>query len=108
MRHAKRTWLSVLLGLFLLTEGVSAALAADSEAEFKAAYALAAAAEKEAGNLHNQWTVTEASLTEARTAADKGDFERAVNAAKQAEALARASIFQATHEKEAWKDLEIR
>jgi hypothetical protein len=108
MRRAKHTRLSSLLGLFLLAGGVSAALAAGSEAEFKAAYASAAAAEREAGNLHNQWTVTETSLAEARTAADKGDFERAVSAAKQAEALARASIFQATHEKEAWKDLEIR
>jgi hypothetical protein len=108
MRRANHTRLSVLLGLFLLTEGVSAASAAGNEAEFKAAYALAAAAEKEAGNLRNQWTATEASLTEARTAADRGDFERAIAAAKEAEALARASIFQATREKEVWKDREIR
>ena len=41
-------------------------------------------------------------------AAEKNDFERAIAAAKEAEALAKASIFQATSEKEAWKNLEIR
>ncbi|MFK4694712.1 hypothetical protein ABIF42_000306 [Bradyrhizobium diazoefficiens] len=37
-----------------------------------------------------------------------GDFDRALAAAKEAEALAKASIFQATSEKEAWKAMEIR
>ena len=40
--------------------------------------------------------------------ADGGDFDGAISAAKEAEALAKASIFQATSEKERWKDLEIR
>jgi hypothetical protein len=82
--------------------------AASTEAEFKAAYAAAEAAEREAGTLRNQWTVTEASLAEARAAANTDDFDRAVAAAKQAEALAKASIFQADQEKQAWKRLEIR
>jgi hypothetical protein len=37
-----------------------------------------------------------------------GDFDRAVAAAREAEALAKASIFQAISEKEAWKAMEIR
>jgi hypothetical protein len=85
----------------------SAASAASSEADFKSAYARADAAEKEAGRLRNQWLATEAALTEARAAADRNDFERAVGLAKEAEALAKASIFQATSEKQAWKNLEI-
>ena len=85
----------------------SAALAASSEADFKSAYARADAAEKEAGRLRNQWLATEAALTEAKAAADRNDFEQAVGLAKEAEALAKASIFQATSEKEAWKNLEI-
>jgi hypothetical protein len=83
-------------------------LAADTEAEFKEAYATADAAEKEAGRLRNQWLATEAALGEARKAAEKGDFDRATAAAKEAESLAKASIFQATNEKEVWKNLEIR
>ena len=39
---------------------------------------------------------------------DGGDFDRATTAAKEAEALAKASIFQAMSEKEAWKAMEIR
>jgi hypothetical protein len=39
---------------------------------------------------------------------DSGDFDRAIAAAKEAEALAKASIFQATSEKEAWKTMQIR
>jgi hypothetical protein len=85
-----------------------AAFAAGSEADFKQAYAAADAAEKEAGRLRNQWLATEAALTDARKAAEKNDFERAIAAAKEAEALAKASIFQATSESEAWKNLEIR
>lgn len=41
-------------------------------------------------------------------AADTGDFDTAVAQAKEAEALAKASIFQATSEKQRWKDMEIR
>ena len=85
-----------------------AAFAASTEADFKKAHAAADAAEKQAGALRNQWIATEAALAEAGKAADKGDFDHAVAAAKEAEALARASIFQATSEQEAWKKLEIR
>jgi hypothetical protein len=84
------------------------ALAASSEADFKTAYAAADAANKQAGALRNQWTVTAAALVDAKKAADSGDFDKAIAASKEAEALAKASIFQATSEKERWKDLEIR
>jgi hypothetical protein len=92
----------------LLIAGTALALAAGSETDFKAAYAMAEAADREAGHLRNQWTVTAAALADAKKAADKGDFVQAVASAKQAEALAKASIFQATSEKEAWKAIEIR
>src|SRR6202790_2846890 len=88
--------------------GAPSALAASSEADFKAAYAAAEAANKEAASLRNQWTVTAAALADAKKAADKGDFDAAVAASKEAEAMAKASIYQATSEKTLWKDLEIR
>lgn len=89
----------------LLTAG--SAFAA-SEADYKAAFAAAEAANAEAGKLRNQWTTTAATLAAAKKAADAGDFDKATAAAKEAEALAKASIFQATSEKTLWKDLEIR
>jgi hypothetical protein len=52
--------------------------------------------------------VTAAALTAAKKAADAGDFDQAVAQSKEAEALARASIYQATSEKEAWKALEVK
>ncbi|HWX08105.1 MAG TPA: hypothetical protein VN065_19920 [Bradyrhizobium sp.] len=91
----------------LLIAGATSVLAAASEADFKAAYAAAEAANKEAGSLRNQWTTTAATLANAKKAADKGDFDAAVASSKEAEALAKASIYQATSEKEAWKALEI-
>lgn len=91
----------------LLIAGAIPAFAA-SEADFKAAYAAAEAANKEAGKVRNQWTTTAAALAAAKKAADSGDFDRAVAQAKEAEALAKASTFQATSEKERWKNLEIR
>jgi hypothetical protein len=96
------------LASMLLMAGATSVLAASSEADFKAAYAAAEAANKEAGLLRNQWTTTSAALAEAEKAADKRDFDAAIASSKEAEALAKASIFQATSEKQAWKALEIR
>lgn len=90
-----------------LVIGTTAPALAASEADFKAAYAAAEAAEKEAGSLRNQWITTEATLSVAKKAAEKGDFDAATASAREAEALAKASIFQATSEKERWKDAEI-
>ncbi len=92
--------------VFLLASA-GAAFAA-SEADYKAAYAAAEAANKEAGSLRNQWTTTAATLAAAKKAGDAGDFDTAVAQAREAEALAKASIFQATSEKERWKGMEIR
>jgi hypothetical protein len=103
--HMKST---LPLALALLVGAALSAWAANSEADFKAAYAAAEAANKEAGTLRNQWTVTATALAEAKKAAEKGDFDQAVASSKGAEALAKASIFQAVQEKEAWKALEIR
>ena len=98
---------SILLSLVLLSAGVTP-LHAATEADFSAAYAAAEAANKEAGSLRNQWTTTAATLAAAKKAAAEGNFDSAVAASKEAEALAKASIFQATSEKALWKDMEIR
>jgi hypothetical protein len=94
--------------LVLWLASAACAQAADPENEFKSAYAIALAAEKGAGQFRNRWTVTETALADARQAAATGDFDKAIALAREAERLARASIFQATSEKNAWKDREIR
>ena len=94
-----------LLAAGLLTSSMPAVAA--SETDFRAAFAAAEAAEKEAAGLRNQWTTTESALAAAKKAAAVGDFESATASAKEAEALAKASIFQATSEKERWRDMEI-
>jgi hypothetical protein len=100
--------LLVALSLTLMVAGAVSALAAGSEADFKSAFAAAEAANKQAAGLRNQWTVTAAALAAAKKAADAGDFDQAVASSKEAEALAKASIFQAESEKKLWKELEIR
>jgi hypothetical protein len=95
------------LAMVLLVSGAVPALAA-SEEDYKAAFAAADAAEMQADQLRNRWTTTEAQLAAAKKAATAGDFDTATAAAKEAEALAKASVFQATSEKERWKDMEIR
>ena len=97
----------IMFAAIMATAGVMPARAA-SEADFKAAFAAADSAEKEAGRLRDQWITTEAALTAAKKAAESGNFDQAVKSAQEAEALAKASIFQATSEKERWKDMEIR
>lgn len=91
----------------LLIAGPTTALAA-TEADFKAALAAAETANKQAASLRNQWTTTAATINAAKKAAETGDFDKAVASANEAEALAKASIFQATSEKKLWKDMEIR
>jgi hypothetical protein len=98
---------SLWLAGALLIAGATAALAA-SEADYKTALSAAEAANKEAAAMRNQWTVTAAAIAAAKKAGDAGDFDKAVESAKEAEALAKASIFQASSEKTLWKDMEIR
>ena len=99
--------LKPLLASMLLLAGSAHAFAA-TEDDYKAAYAAAEAANKEAGALRNQWTTTAATLAAAKKSAEGGDFDKATASAKEAEALAKASSFQATSEKARWKDMEIR
>ena len=98
----------LVLTATLMTAVAGSALAAASEDEFKAAYAAAEAANKQAGVLRDQWTATASALADAKKAAGSGNFDQAVVLSKEAEALAKASIFQAASEKDAWKALEIR
>ena len=106
-RLAKRAMRNVAFTAVLLISGTLPAFAA-SEADFNAAYAAAEAAENDAAALHNRWTTTEAALAAAKKAAAAGDFDAATAAAREAETLARASVFQATSEQERWKDAQIR
>lgn len=98
---------TIMFAAIVLTAAAMPARAA-SEADFKAAFAAADSAEQDAGRLRNQWTTTEAALKAAKAAADAGNYDQAVKSAQEAEALAKASIFQATSEKDRWKDMEIR
>jgi len=98
---------SLALATTMLIAGAASALAGASEADFKAAYAAAEAANKQAASLRNQWTTTAAALAAAKKAAEAGDFDTAVASSQEAEALAKASIYQARSEKDAWKALEI-
>jgi hypothetical protein len=106
MRNPIRAFVFSLSSACLIV-GAASAWAAGSEADYKAAYAAAEAANKEAGALRDQWTVTASALAAAKKAADTGDFDQAIAQAREAEALAKASIFQAASEKDAWKNLEI-
>ena len=96
-----------MIAMVLFMSGAVPALAA-SEADYNTAFAAAERAEKEAGSLRNRWTTTEQNLAAAKKAAAASDFDTATASAREAEALAKASIFQATSEKQRWRDKEIR
>jgi hypothetical protein len=96
------------LALFACLAAATGARSANSQADFAAALAAAQTAEAEAGVLKNQWTTTEDTLTAAKTAAAASNFDTAVSEAKNAEALAKASIAQAKEQQSAWKAAVIR
>jgi hypothetical protein len=108
MTEGKKPISLFVLATMLMIAGASSAQAAASADEFKAAYAAAEAANTQAGALRNQWTATASTLADAKKAADAGNFDAAVALSKEAEALAKASIFQGTSEKDAWKAQQIR
>ncbi len=99
-----RAWICLAVTLFF----AGAAQAASTEADFKTALAAAEAAEQDAGALKNQWIPTEQALAAAKKAAAAGDFDAAVAQAKEAEALAKASIAQAKEQQTAWRAGVIR
>ena len=103
-----RKYVLILLAIVWSIVGIAFVAAAGSEADFKSALAAAESANKEAGALKNQWTTTAQQLAAAKQAAAAGDFDKPSSLAKQAEALAKASIAQAQEQQEAWRAVEIR
>jgi hypothetical protein len=98
----RRYLLTVLLMMLALAAFTRAAAAAN-ETDYKAALAAAEDANKQAGTLKNQWTTTADAIKAAKKAADAKDFDKATALAKQAGALAKASIDQAHEQETAWK-----
>ena len=98
----------VLAAIALIALSAMAVRAETPQEQYKVAYEKAEAVNKKASELRNQWTVTAKALKDSKAAADAGDFEKALKLAKQAEALAQASIAQTEREKTAWKDAVIR
>lgn len=103
-----RTRVLIRLAVLLSVGGFATAAFAASANDFKAAYAKAEAAIKQAHALKNEWTTTGAAMKAAKKAADAGKFDDAVKHAEQAEALAKASIAQAEEQKKLWKNAVIR
>lgn len=98
----------IRLAVILSIGGFATAALAASADDFKAAYAKAEAANKQAGALKNQWTTTGGALKKAKAAADAGKLDDAVKFAQEAEALANASIAQAKEQETAWPKAVIR
>lgn len=103
----RNRFLIQLAAILVVGAFVSAALAASAD-DFKTAYATAEAAAKQALAMKTGWLTTDKELKAAKKAADAGKFDDAVKHAKEAEALAKASIAQAEEQKKLWKDAVIR
>lgn len=103
-----RTRVLVRVAVLLSVGGFATAAFAASADDFKAASAKAEAAMKQAHALKNEWTTTGKAMAAAKKAAAAGKFDEAVKHAKQAEALAHASIAQAQEQSKIWRDAEVR
>ena len=98
----------IQLAVILSVGGLATAAMAASADDFKAAYAKAEAASKQALSMKTGWMTTTKALKAAKKAADAGKFDDAVKHANEALALANASIAQAEQQKKLWKDAVIR
>ena len=103
-----RTRTVMRLAVILSIAGMTTAAFAASADDFKAAYAKAEAASKEAVKMKTAWTTTMGELKAAKKAADAGKFDDAVKLAKHAEALAEASIAQSKEQAKIWQGAVVR
>lgn len=81
---------------------------ADPADDFKAAYAQAEAASKQAAAMKTQWLPTVAALAAAKKSGDAGKYDEAIALARHAEDLANASIGQAKEQAADWTQAVIR
>ena len=102
-RAAMRSHGLILVAALVWLTAADGANAAGTEAEFSAALSAAEAVENEAAALKNRWTLTEQAIAAAKQAAAAGDFAAAIDHARHAEALAKASVAQAREQEEAWR-----
>ncbi len=98
----------IQLAVVLSVGGFATAVVAAPADDFKAAYGKAEAAAKQALSMKTGWSTTDKELKAAKKAGDAGKFDEAVKHAKEAEALAKASIAQAEQQKKIWKDAVVR
>ncbi len=101
-----RTLLTSLAALAVA--GLATAALAGPADDFKAAYAKAEAASKQAAAMKTQWTTTVSELAAAQKAADAGRYDEAIALAHKAEALANASMAQAKQQQADWRQAVIR
>jgi hypothetical protein len=81
---------------------------ADPAGDFKAAYAKAEGASKQAATMKTQWAPTVAALNAAKKSGDAGKYDEAIALARHAEELANASIAQAKEQAADWTQAVIR
>jgi hypothetical protein len=103
-----RTRTLIRLAVILSVAGMTSAAFAASADDYKAAYAQAEAAAKQAIKMKTAWTTTASKLKAAKKAADAGKYDDAVKLANHAKALAEASIAQAKEQAKIWRDAEVR
>lgn len=95
----------------LLAIGISLALSvplvaqAGPKEDFQEVYSKAESTHQDAGTF--QWTITSDRLKGAKSAADSGDYEKAVAMANEALKLAEESVAQRKQQKEAWRQVAI-
>lgn len=95
----------------LLAIGISLAMSvplatqAGPKEDFQEVYSKAQSTHQDAGTF--QWTITSDRLKAAKSAADSGDYDKAMAMAKEAQKLAQESAAQRKKQQEAWRQVAI-
>lgn len=99
-----RTRALIRWAVILSVAGMTVPALAASADDYKAAYAKAEAAAKQAVKMKTAWTTTGKALKAAKKAAKAGKYDAALKQANKAKALADASIAQAKEQAKIWHD----
>jgi len=97
-----------ILSAFTLLLMSCCATHAATQQEAEAALAAARQKEAEAGKLGDRWLPAEAMLKAAQKALEDQDFDHALAAAAEAQALTERAIAQSKEQETAWHDAVIR
>ncbi len=107
-RISNRSRRAIAACLFACALGQALPALANDEAAFKAAYEAGDAARKAAAAVGFEWRDTKKMLRQAKSLAEKGEYQKAIDLANRAKRQGENGLIQAELEEKVWMDAVLK